>query len=245
MLVFGDVAVPAQALVNGATIAPVTGREMLEYFHLELDRPAALLAEGLAIESYRDVGNRAVFGNAGRVLVLHPRPAPAPAPGGAVYDLRRRLLQRAQALGFAITRDPALSLRADEWPIMPSLVDGQVYRFSLPAAASDVRIVSRAAVPAEIDATASDRRRLGVLLERLVLSGPNGHVDITADDRVLSEGFHPPELSGGRMVRWTDGHARLPAAALAGMNRIELHVLGTQPSWAGAAPPAAPVTRSA
>ena len=245
MLVFGDLAVPVQALVNGATLAPVDGLEVLDYVHLELDRPEALLVEGLAAESYRDVGNRAVFGNAGAVLVLHPLPPPAPAAGGAVFDLRRRLLQRAHALGFAITREPALSLRADEWPIMPSLVDGSVYRFSLPAATTDLRIVSRAAVPAEIDPAAADRRRLGVLLERLVFSGPNGRVEIAADDRMLSEGFHPPELAGGRLVRWTDGHARLPAAALAGMNRIELHVQASQPAWAGAAPPASPATRSA
>jgi hypothetical protein len=250
MLVFGTLCVAVQDLVNGATIAPNDGLETLEYFHLELDRPEGLLAEGLAAESYRDVGNRAVFGNGGRVLVLHPLPPPAAAPSGTgagvgAYDLRRRLLQRAHALGFSITREAGLSLRADEWPIMPSLVDGPVHRFSLPAATADLRIVSRAAVPAEIDPTAQDRRRLGVLLERLVLTGPNGHLEIGAGDRLLSEGFHPPEIVGKRLVRWTDGHARLPAEAIAGMNRIELHVVGAQPSWAGAAPPAAPATRSA
>lgn len=249
VLVFGDLHVAARALVNGATVATAEALDVAAYFHIELDEPRALLAEGLAAESYRDVGNRAVFGNAGRVLVLHPRSAPLPAAaaaaGGAVYDLRRRLLQRAHALGFAISRDPALSIRADDWPIIPSTVDGSVYRFSLPAAASDVRIVSRAAVPAEIDPTSYDRRRLGVLLERLVLSGPSGQIEIAAADPVLSEGFHAPEVQGRRVVRWTDGHARLPAAAIAGMNRIELHVLASQPAWAGAAPPASPATRSA
>ncbi len=48
----------------------------MTYFHLELDRHDALLAEGLACESYLDTGNRAAFEDAPAPL-LHPDFAPA------------------------------------------------------------------------------------------------------------------------------------------------------------------------
>ena len=243
----GGLAIPLQALVNGATVVAAGGIEAAEFHHVELVRPGTLLAEGLAVESYRDRGDRTAFGNAGAVMLLHPG-EPGLQAGedeAPVRELRRRLLQRAQALGFAVTRDSGLHLRADGWPIAPSVIVGSSHGFVLPPDAADVRIISRAGVPAEIDPTSSDRRRLGVMVEQIVLRGPRGETRIAPEDPVLSEGFHPPERSGSRAWRWTDGHARLPAGLLAGATRLEVHVGGFQPAWAGTAPPGAPVTRSA
>jgi hypothetical protein len=56
--------VPIRYLLNGSTVAQVPMAEVT-YWHVELDRHAVLLADGLPAESYLDTGNRAGFANAG------------------------------------------------------------------------------------------------------------------------------------------------------------------------------------
>ena len=53
----------ARQLVNGTTIRQETGWAAVEYFHVELDAHAILLAEGLPAESYLNTGNRGFFAN--------------------------------------------------------------------------------------------------------------------------------------------------------------------------------------
>ena len=62
------VLIPAKLLVNGATIFPELEWRRISYFHVERDRRAVLLAEGLAAESYLDIGSRAEFANSGRAI---------------------------------------------------------------------------------------------------------------------------------------------------------------------------------
>ena len=62
----------ARQLVNGTTIRRETGWTSVDYYHVELNEHAILLAEGLPAESYLDTGNRGFFANAGAPLVLHP-----------------------------------------------------------------------------------------------------------------------------------------------------------------------------
>ena len=57
------VLVPAGLLVDGNGIVQ-EACGLVSYFHVELDRHAVLLAEGLPAESYLDTGNRAEFANA-------------------------------------------------------------------------------------------------------------------------------------------------------------------------------------
>ena len=64
--------ITARQLVNGATIRQEKGWTSVEYFHVELDAHAILLAEGLPAESYLDTGNRGFFANSGEPMVLHP-----------------------------------------------------------------------------------------------------------------------------------------------------------------------------
>jgi hypothetical protein len=52
--------IPVRYLANGATIVQER-RDQVSYWHVELDRHAVILAEGLACESYLDTGNRASF----------------------------------------------------------------------------------------------------------------------------------------------------------------------------------------
>lgn len=102
VLVLEGVALTVEALINGATITPAAGVDVAEYYHVVLDWPDLLLAEGLAIESHRDWDSRAAFGNAGPVMLLHPGPPALPTDidDPAVQKVRYRLLQRARALGY-------------------------------------------------------------------------------------------------------------------------------------------------
>jgi hypothetical protein len=62
----------ARQLVNGTTIRQESGWTAVDYYHVELDRHAILLAEGLPAESYIDTGNSGFFANSGAPLVLRP-----------------------------------------------------------------------------------------------------------------------------------------------------------------------------
>ena len=197
----------AQALCNGATIL----RELppvITYHHVELDRHAVLLAEGLPAESYLDTGNRDQFegtgasrapGDAAGVwatracadLVLHgPRLAAA----------RRDLRARAERLGYALGAEAALTVLADDAPVAPD-AGGD---YALPAGTRRVRLASRAFVPAWLD-LADDARQLGVAVQAVRLD------DAPLPDDAFHAGWHAPEADW----RWTDGDAvlRLPTTA--------------------------------
>ena len=62
----------ARQLVNGATIRQELDWTAVDYYHVELDQHAILLAEGLPAESYIDTGNSGFFANSGAPMVLHP-----------------------------------------------------------------------------------------------------------------------------------------------------------------------------
>jgi hypothetical protein len=66
-----DVLVPVKYLVNGTSIAQVQ-RPSVVYYHIELPQHDLLLAEGLAVESYLDVGDRSNFENGGGAIALFP-----------------------------------------------------------------------------------------------------------------------------------------------------------------------------
>ena len=73
--------IPASNLVNGVTIVADAKPEALSltYFHIELDTHEAILAEGLAVESFlRD--NPHAFDNADEYVRLYGSPGEPPAP---------------------------------------------------------------------------------------------------------------------------------------------------------------------
>jgi autotransporter passenger strand-loop-strand repeat protein len=65
------VLIPVKHLLNGRTVAQVAADEVT-YFHLELPRHAAILAEGLPVETYLDTGDRGAFTGAEGPRLLHP-----------------------------------------------------------------------------------------------------------------------------------------------------------------------------
>ncbi|OYV61987.1 MAG: hypothetical protein B7Z71_03015 [Acidocella sp. 21-58-7] len=103
--------VPAKALVNRMSITQLN-RPRVKYFHIELDEHAVIFAEGTAVETYLETGNRGCFENAGKPMVLHPdfsavdfqamREAQSCAPflddsGILVSRIRAKILDRAYA----------------------------------------------------------------------------------------------------------------------------------------------------
>jgi hypothetical protein len=63
--------IPAKLFVNGTSIVQVK-RDRITYFHVELSRHAVIVAEGLPVESYLDLGDRADFANGGATIRLFP-----------------------------------------------------------------------------------------------------------------------------------------------------------------------------
>ena len=70
-LYIGEVLIPVKHLINGTTIDQVPCAEVT-YYHVELPKHSVLLAEGLAAESYLDVGDRGNFTNGGEPVALYP-----------------------------------------------------------------------------------------------------------------------------------------------------------------------------
>lgn len=102
--------IPAETLVNGASITQCEGLGSVEYFHIELDSHDVLLAEGCPAESFCDIGTRNLFQNAAEFRALHPDvpettlPLTALTEDGEAFDaVRCRLDSRA---GLA-SPDPA------------------------------------------------------------------------------------------------------------------------------------------
>jgi hypothetical protein len=163
--VFVDgVLIPVRALTGCAGIDVDPDIETVTYFHVELDRHAVLLAEGLPCESWLDTGNRAMFDNA-----AHARPLPLPAcapivESGPILDAIR------QRFGGAATQE----VRLDR----PGVHDVAI----LPGTGA-LRLASR------IGRAPGDARRLGVAIATVALDD----APIPLTDTRLASGFHAAE----------------------------------------------------
>ena len=120
--------------------------------------------------------------------------APLVLDGALLAAARVRLRMRAEALGFALGADPALTVLAGARTLAPD-ADG-AYR--IPPGTSRVRLRSRSFVPAWLD-LADDARRLGVACGAAHLDGHR------LPDSTYAAGWHRPEAAW----RWTDGDATL------------------------------------
>jgi hypothetical protein len=107
-----DVLIPIRTLTNGISIRQVAC-DSVSYYHVELERHAVMLAEGLPVESYLDIGNRFWFDNgAGRVPSDADRPelawegkacAPLIQTGPVPAAARVRLAARATELASPVS----------------------------------------------------------------------------------------------------------------------------------------------
>ena len=226
--------VPTRMLVNGASI--LIDRSITEYqfFHIELERHGILLSEGLSTESYLDTGNRTMFGDG--VVELMPRPglqtaAPLAVTRSAVEPIWNRLADRARGLGLAsarpvvpLTDQPDLRLLLDDGRELTACWHSrQRHMFHVPQGTRPLRLMSRAAVPAEsVGPFVDDRRRLGIAVEKLVLwTGLQERV-LPVGGLALS-GWHGDEGE----LRWTDGNAALDLPCAGSETFLDIHVAGT------------------
>jgi len=215
--------VPVRYLINGATITqePVA---KVTYWHVELPSHDVLLANGLPAESFLDTGNRGLFANSIGPLRTHPvvarrmwearACAPMQLDPAAHVALRRRLLARAAVLGRLLTEDPDLRVLADGVPL-PAMRSDFCWTVTLPPGVREVRLRSRAAVPAQILPDSADRRSLGVAVTALALDGQ----PVPPGDPRRATGWLAPES----VMQWTNGEALLlcePAAPAA--RRLEI-----------------------
>ncbi len=234
--------VPARMLVNGGSILVDTSIRRYEYFHVELERHAILLAEGLETESYMDTGNRGNFANAIPVSAspdFTVRPshrswavdaaAPLAVDRATVQPIWQRLARRAAQLGqpgagpAALLDDPDLQLMTETGlQIRPTLFDGRSYAFVVPAGVRSLRLCSRTARPSEtIGPFVDDRRELGVLVGRIGLGIGRRRIALEAHlSPAALDGWHGVEA--GSPYRWTRGHAALP---------LEPSMLGDEPAF--------------
>ena len=235
----------AKQLVNGTTIRRERDWTAVDYYHVELDQHAILLAEGLPAESYLDTGNRGFFANSGQPMVLHPdltdetayptREANSCAPfvsdEASVRPVWERLAERAAAIGRPITRrmtttDADLRMMAKGRMVKPIYGDDKLVIFTLPRDAKEVRLVSRAQSPTEARPWLSDQRQLGVRVTRLVLRGADEVREVPMDHPDLVDGWWAVEHDGQMMSRWTDGEAVLPLPPMRGIAMLEVHLAG-------------------
>jgi hypothetical protein len=231
----------ARQLINGTTIRQDRDRASVEYFHVELDSHAILLAEGMPAESYLNTGNRGFFANADEPLVLHPdltdeTDYPARGAGSCapfvsdesnVRPVWQRLAERAAALGHpaaqvATTADPELHIVAKGRMLRPLYCENDLHVFVLPKGATEARVVSRAGSPTDVRPWLDDRRCLGVYVERIVLRDATYLQEIPVDHPGLLQGWWAVEKNGVRLRRWTNGEGVLPLPASDGLVILEI-----------------------
>ena len=199
-------------LINGVSVMQEFPRA-IAYVHIELDRHALLLAEGMPAESYLDEGYRGFFdGTLALPGPLHdraPMVACAPfAPDDAFAErIWRDVAGRAGAALPAPPAPPSVMLVAGERTLRPVVAKGSRRVFVLPRGTRQVRLVSTASRPCDARPWAEDRRWLGLCVRRI---GVDGARALPLDGPALGPGWHAPEHGASR---WTDGdaHVRVPA----------------------------------
>jgi T5SS/PEP-CTERM-associated repeat protein len=210
--VFMDgVLIPVRYLLNGVSVATAPAHEA-HYFHVELDRHDVILAEGLPCESYLDTGNRSAFDHGGPAMQLHPDFARKVWATGACAELvldgpvleavRSHLLARILDDGHEMTAEADLHLLVDGRRLDAISRQGRRLEFVLPGNTTDLRLISRSAVPAEIYADTDDRRLLGVAVTHLEVD----NVAMPLGSPGAGSGWHAAEAGWC----WTTGSAELP-----------------------------------
>jgi antigen 43 len=215
---FDGALIPVEFLVNHRSIHWDDRAQEVSLYHVELETHDLLLANGAVAESYRDDGNRWLFQNANAGWAQPPKPPCAPVlTGGARVDaVWTALLKRAAPhRSLPLTDEPDLHLLVDGQRVDPAAKAGGASRFELRDTPESVRIVSRAAAPQELG-LARDPRSLGVAVRRIVVRCGFRSIEMTAEDPLLTSGFHAYETDNA--FRWTDGDAELPGPLFAGLS---------------------------
>ena len=173
--------------------------------------------------------------------ILHPnlnedsdnpvRQAASCAPFVWLEDLVKpvwdRLAARAAELGQqmptrAATRDPELRLVIQGRTHRPLSVNEGRYTFVVHKGVNEVRLVSSAGMPTDARPWLDDRRRLGVMVERIVLRSGADVREVPVDLPDLQQGWWAVEQRGVASHRWTKGDATLPLPSYGNVAMLEI-----------------------
>jgi len=118
--------IPARNLVNGITIVADAKPEVLPLtlFHIELDTHEAILAEGLAVESFRldnQLTHAYWFDNADEYVRLYGSPGEPPAPLAPILRFRRSRQELASHMRSALA--PVYDMRKPIEKVRDSIID--------------------------------------------------------------------------------------------------------------------------
>ncbi|MDO6413647.1 Hint domain-containing protein [Sphingomonas sp. BIUV-7] len=213
--------IPIGQLVNGTSIARQREITSYEYFHVQLEQHAILLANGAEAESYRDDGNRRAFAwNAGDLEADNTPFAPIVCDGPSVDSIWQRLAARAGLTWDRLDSDPDLHVIVGGQRIAPSRQHDDTYLFEIEAC-GEMILASKSVIPAEIG-MCRDHRRLGVAIRRYWIEDATSRDMVPFHSSALTNGFYAPEEKDG--IRWTDGSAALPAHERQQGRRVTLGV---------------------
>jgi hypothetical protein len=229
------VLIPAGFLVNGATVVQEEV-DHIHYYHVELDAHDVVLAEGLPAESYLDDENRHAFSNGGEYAALHPdldpkswenACAPRVMAGPQLTEVRQRLIDQADKLGYHLIDETDVHLVADGEKIKPCHTVGMRHWFLVPAGARELQLNSNNGVPMHLIADHGDSRCLGVAVSEFKLDGATCELG-----QVFTGNPYPLESHNDLRWVWTDGSASLaidlPSDA---MSMVEVAVVMSMKSW--------------
>lgn len=239
-----DVLIPAGLLVNGSTvITEQTGK--VEYWHVELDSHALLVANGVKAESYRDVGNRKFFANSEIATLVPadigemPQPIadlPLVVDGNVLAAVRQMINHRATKLGWRLEQsDVQVKMKADGATLVPDFKNEQIHVFRLQAPSLAVHLSSATHVPSLVNPGSTDNRTLGCCLFGGEIVSADGSVQQIDVEKLEGTGFHKFERDETSSWRWTNGDAVLPYELLADLQYpliIRLDIRGShQMHW--------------
>jgi uncharacterized repeat protein (TIGR03803 family) len=200
----------AYRLLNGVSVVQ-EHPPIVDYWHVELDAHALLLAESVPAESYLDEGTRDFFRPDGPKLPgpLERREIAACAPYAPDDAFAERVWRTIAARADAGPPPPApaacVEVFANGRKLRPLLAERDRRLYVLPPKAEILRIVSNAVRPTAAKPWLQDRRRLGIGLRRVGLE--HGET-LPLDGPGFTQGWHGAEPG----VRWSEGDAvlRLP-----------------------------------
>ncbi|CAK7192922.1 hypothetical protein COMNV_01132 [Commensalibacter sp. Nvir] len=217
--------VPARMLVNTVSIFYDHSITSYAYYHIETEKHAIIMADGVLTESYLDTGNRSAFHSPHKDMptFIHNRKLTWEHNAAASLEIARAfvepifssILSRASNLSkknkayplYILTTDSAFHLITNTGVVLyPTSIKKPFYTFSLPDQTSSVHLVSRSSRPFDtIGPFVNDRRYLGVLIGKIYLRQFHKTIDINRhfEEKTL-HGWHTNESN---THRWTDGNA--------------------------------------
>ncbi|MBB3939110.1 hypothetical protein GGR39_000739 [Novosphingobium fluoreni] len=219
-----DHLVRAELIVNGSSIL-IEEVDQVNYWHVELEQHAVVLANGLAAETYYDTGNRAFFTADG--TMGHDADAEAHAPeclpsitgGHVLAAIRAVTMDRAARIEAKPPLDKIeVALAVGDLMVQPIVAGDHCLTFHVSELANDLRLISGVETPMWMDPASTDARSLGVLLTGLdVVDGDGTARSIQLSALNHEHGFHSLESDGTNEWRWTNGNATLPLALFEGL----------------------------